>query len=259
MAAADSKIAVGIIGITVVVIVVSIYLLFFRAKSSSDGNDDANFFGKDKDGSLKDISGGRKGGSGAFLGDVLIPVERQQYLDAKLRLDHTDPSNLSELKKLLMRRAIASIPYILKLQQEGDSVERLYKRGMLTDHMHDKVKDLKGFVDSEYNEIKKEAEVLAQGWADQIWPQARRFQLMIAEKNSETNDEDESTNNTNDNNNKNISNSSSKNKKKSCNNKFNPNKYSHLSAEEKAERIGRELIEEETSTQRRKGSKQANK
>lgn len=240
-----------------IIVVTIIWFIFYRSKPSHDSNDDVNFFGKD----------GGKGNDkeqGIFVGEIQIPIERQLYIDAKSRLDdNTDPANISELKKLLMRRAIASIPYIVKLQEEGDSVERLYKKGMLTDDMYSKVKDLKSFVDLEYNEVKKEAEALAEGWADQIWSQARRFQLIIVAKKNGTSGHDDDDDNDNkfniDDYNNNNAASSSKNKKKGSSNKFDVNKYANLSAEEKAERIGKELIEEEANDKNKKNKNNNNK
>ena len=88
------------------------------------------------------------------------PIERANYLAAKEKLDPTKPADLEELRKLLMRRAIKAIPIVLSLQNEGNSIERLYKRGMLTDDMHFKVKDLKAFVDQEFQDVQYEADDL---------------------------------------------------------------------------------------------------
>jgi hypothetical protein len=103
------------------------------------------------------------------------PPEREMYLTAKAKLDVSNPSHLDELKKLLMRRAIQAIPILLNLQNEGNSIERLYKRGMLTDDMHFKVKELKTFVDQEFQDVQVEAEDLVEGWGQNIWPQAMQF------------------------------------------------------------------------------------
>jgi hypothetical protein len=103
------------------------------------------------------------------------PPERENYLAAKARLDVSNPNHLDELKKLLMRRAIQAIPILLNLQNEGNSIERLYKRGMLTDDMHFKVKELKSFVDREFQDVQVEAEDLVEGWGQNIWPQAMQF------------------------------------------------------------------------------------
>jgi hypothetical protein len=78
-----------------------------------------------------------------------------------------------------MRRAIRAIPILLSLQNEGNSIERLYKRGMLTDDMHFKVKDLKSFVDQEFSDVQFEAEDLVEGWNQHIWPQAMSFHTVI--------------------------------------------------------------------------------
>ena len=103
------------------------------------------------------------------------PPERASYIAARARLDPSKPADLDELRKLLMRRAIQAIPILLSLQNEGNSIERLYKRGMLTDDMHFKVKDLKSFVDQEFQDVQFEADDLLEGWSQHIWPQAMQF------------------------------------------------------------------------------------
>lgn len=103
------------------------------------------------------------------------PVERAQYLEAREKLDASVPSNAEELKKLLIRRALKTIPILLSLQNDGASVERLYKRGMLTDDVHFKMLGLKNYLDQEFQEVRDEAEEFIKGWGGQIWPQAMQF------------------------------------------------------------------------------------
>lgn len=104
------------------------------------------------------------------------PVERETYIEAKNKYDSADDSvDVDDLKKLLMKRAIKTIPILLSLQNEGSSIERLYKRGMLTDDMHFKVKEIKSFVDQEFQDIQLEADELGPGWGSTIWQQAMQF------------------------------------------------------------------------------------
>ncbi|KAJ1414043.1 hypothetical protein B484DRAFT_167264 [Ochromonadaceae sp. CCMP2298] len=117
------------------------------------------------------------------------PPERLAYIEAKETLDPTNVSDLDELKKLLMRRAIQTIPIVLSLQNEGSSIERLYKRGMLTDDMHFKVKELKAFVDQEFQDIQFAADDLVEGWGQHIWPQAMQFHQMIQKQAESRGDE----------------------------------------------------------------------
>lgn len=107
------------------------------------------------------------------------PPARESYITGREKLDPAVPAQNEELKKLLMRRAIQSIPLVLQLQHEGNSIERLYKRGMLTDDMHFKVKELKAFVDQEFQDVMAEADELVEGWGAQIWPQAFQFHNVI--------------------------------------------------------------------------------
>lgn len=110
------------------------------------------------------------------------PVERQQYIDAKQKLDRNNPTEFDELKKLLMKRAFRTIPLLMSLQNEGQSIERLYKKGILTDDMHNRVKDLKTFVDQEYQDVQIEADDLIEGWKDQIWPEAMRYHVLVKQQ-----------------------------------------------------------------------------
>ena len=108
------------------------------------------------------------------------PPERAEFIDSKEKFDLSKVSEMEELKKLLMRRAIKTIPILLSLQNEGSSIERLYKRGMLTDDMHFKVKELKAFVDKEFQDIQFEADELVEGWGQHIWPQAMQFHQVVS-------------------------------------------------------------------------------
>ena len=67
------------------------------------------------------------------------PPEREAYIKAKKSYNPSSAESKEELKKMLMRRAISAIPMILSLQNEGNAIERLYKKGMLTDDMHFRV------------------------------------------------------------------------------------------------------------------------
>ena len=94
-------------------------------------------------------------------------------------------STHADLKQLLMKRALKTIPILLSLQNEGSSIERLYKRGMLTDDMHFKVKEIKAFVDQEFQDIQVEADELVDGWGPTLWQQAMHFhQVPLLSKSS---------------------------------------------------------------------------
>lgn len=103
------------------------------------------------------------------------PEERQKYIDAKKKLKTSDAFQNDELKKLLMKRAIQTIPILISLQSEGSSVERLYKKGILTDDMHFKMKELKAYIEQEMQDVQVEADELLEGWGQVIWSQAMQF------------------------------------------------------------------------------------
>ena len=80
-----------------------------------------------------------------------------------------------KLKKMLMIRSLKAIPLLYELQNGGPSVDRLYKKGLLKDEMHNRFKELKAFIDTEFPEVQKEAEALAEGWGQIVWPQANQY------------------------------------------------------------------------------------
>eukprot|EP01040_Poterioochromonas_malhamensis_P021189 gene21189-25498_t len=112
--------------------------------------------------------------SGAFS----PPEEREKYIEAKSKAgDAKDPLVRDNLRKLLTKRALKAIPLILSLQNEGQSIDRLYKKGMLTDDMHFRVKELKAFVDQEYQDVQAEANELMEGWGEHVWQQAMQTHM----------------------------------------------------------------------------------
>lgn len=143
-----------IIGVVVLLLVVAYYLWKFRS----------HFGFEDKSWKTKSFQ---------------VPVERAQYIEAKKTYNPADADSREEIKKLLMRRAMMAIPMVLSLQNEGNAIERLYKKGMLTDDMHFRVKELKAFVEQEFQEVQAEAEEFLEGWSAHIWPQAMQFHTMV--------------------------------------------------------------------------------
>lgn len=111
-----------------------------------------------------------------------LSQERDAYYKVKASLDISDPAQMEELKKHLMRRAMFTIPMILDLQQQGKSVDRLYGRGMLTDEIMDNVKNLKAFVDAEFPDVQAEADDMIPGWGPAIWQEAMQFHKMVQQR-----------------------------------------------------------------------------
>jgi hypothetical protein len=107
------------------------------------------------------------------------PIERQEYLDVKDTLDRNDPVEFDTLKKLLMKRAIKSVPIILSLEKESQSIDRLYKKGILTDDIMLQTQEIKSFVEQELKDVKDEAEEFLDGWSEHIWSQAVGFYQLV--------------------------------------------------------------------------------
>lgn len=68
------------------------------------------------------------------------PPARAQYLEARQSSSPSDPAAVENLKKLLMARAVQTVPIIIAVETEGNAVQRLYRKGMLTDDSHERVR-----------------------------------------------------------------------------------------------------------------------
>lgn len=144
----DGPIAIFILVVTVVAVIIG-FIMYSRRAKTVDFRDSQSAFEP--------------------------PEERAKYEEAKAKLDLNSPADVEVLKKLLMHRALKVIPMLLNLQNEGQSVDRLYRKGMLTDDVHYKMKELKAFVDAEIADVQQEAALLAKGWEAHVWAQAMTF------------------------------------------------------------------------------------
>lgn len=158
----DGFLAICILVVTLVIVVIT-SLYFFGNKKST---------GTISEGSLQPKS-------------FTPPAGRANYIAARSKLDLSKPQDYEVLKKLLMQRAIQAIPILLSIQTEGSSIERLYKRGMLTDDIYFEVKARKDFVDQEYHDVQVEAEEIDEKWGGHIWPQAMHFYQIIQKQQEE--------------------------------------------------------------------------
>jgi len=116
------------------------------------------------------------------------PAERQEFIDAKAEAIKNKPVTeevMQTLKKKLMRRTFKQIPLVHELQQQGPSADKLYKKGMITDALHNRYKDMKQYFDVEFPEVQGEAEALAPGWGQQIWVQANQLYQNIKRQEQE--------------------------------------------------------------------------
>ena len=163
------------------------------------------------------------------------PSARKLYFDAK-----NAKEGLDELKKKLMRRALASIPIILDLQKDGQEIDRLYKKGMITDDVHSQTLAIKEFIDSEIPEVQEEADEYLDGWGEHIWAQAMQWHQMIQKMKDEKNAAHS-----------NAEGSGTKTVKSKAKGKKGMAVKDNENAEEKADRMAKELLEEEEEQQKK--------
>jgi len=84
------------------------------------------------------------------------------------------------LKKYLVKRAMASVILIQEVHRKAEMTERLYKKGMLNE-----TNSAADFINEEIRDIQIEADLLAPGWSKAILPQAvefiRRYNAKVAQ------------------------------------------------------------------------------
>ena len=118
---------------------------------------------------------------GFKINSFVPPKAREAYITAREQLDISKPADIDTLKKLLFQRALSNIPIIINLQKEGNSVEALYRKGMITEHMYEHLGQQKAYMDQEIVQVKNEASSLHNGEETHIWPAAmQQYQLMMA-------------------------------------------------------------------------------
>ena len=57
------------------------------------------------------------------------PPAREEFIALKATSKVTDPEAVRKLKQSLMKRTFMAIPFLLELQTQGPSADRLYKKG----------------------------------------------------------------------------------------------------------------------------------
>ena len=171
----DGVLAAIIFGAAVAIVILG--ALYFRGKSSSSGDGGDLMWLEES--------------SGLSAEQFEAPKERQEYIEARAKMDVKKPEDLVKLKKLLMLRSLRTIPLLHELQNGGPSVDRLYKKGLLKDEMHNRFKELKSYIDAEFGEVQKEADLLVEGWGQIVWPQANQYYQIQMSKSGEAGTEDE--------------------------------------------------------------------
>ena len=199
------------------------------------------------------------------------PQARQDYIDAKKTSNPYDPDEKLQLKKLLMLRALKTVPVIFGYEKEAASIDRLYKKGMLTDDLHNQTQELKVYIDKEVEDVRDEAESLVAGWGQSIWSQAVQFHNMIQKQaqgslddNSSPTEEatkEEENNSSSQQNKKNeeqphknnnkVAVPQNKKKEDVCPPGVDPIKWK----EQQAEKMAKELLAEEERERKKKGAK----
>eukprot|EP01084_Bolivina_argentea_P004235 8062_1 len=89
------------------------------------------------------------------------------------------------LKSALMKRAIADIPIILRMQNEGQGMHNMYQQAMIGNKEWKAFQQTEEAVSREIELVQNEAETFQVGFGSQIWQMAMQLRSAIMEKQSE--------------------------------------------------------------------------
>ena len=86
------------------------------------------------------------------------------------------------LAQALMKRAIADIPLVTKIQKESSGMNKLYAQSMCSVNQWRAYQNAEALVSAEVDEVRAEADEIEPGWAQAIWRQAMQYHQMLKQK-----------------------------------------------------------------------------
>ena len=86
------------------------------------------------------------------------------------------------LAQALMKRAIADIPNVMKIQKESSGMSKLYARSMCSVKQWRSYQMAEALIGQEVADVKAEADDIEPGWSHSIWQQASQYHAMLQRK-----------------------------------------------------------------------------
>lgn len=82
----------------------------------------------------------------------------------------------------LMKRAMADIPDVMKIQKESAGMSKLYARSMCSVKQWRSYQQAEALISQEIADVKAEADDIEPGWSHSIWQQASQYHAMLKKK-----------------------------------------------------------------------------
>lgn len=127
--------------------------------------------------------------------DFDMPDEVDDYYEKKE--DPEIAKDKAKLRNALLKRAIADIPIILRMQNEGPGIYNMYQQSMIGDREWHAFQEAESMISEEIESVQNEADELEAGWGQSIWPLAMQLRTVLmqrrekAEKDAEDKEERE--------------------------------------------------------------------
>eukprot|EP00903_Cladosiphon_okamuranus_P012145 g11394.t1 len=112
--------------------------------------------------------------------DFDMPDEVDDYYDAKE--DPEIAKDTGKLRNALLKRAIADIPIILRMQNEGPGIYNMYQQAMIGEKEWHAFQQAETMISEEIESVQNEADEIEPGWSQSIWPLAMQLRTVLVQR-----------------------------------------------------------------------------
>ncbi|CAM9921434.1 unnamed protein product, partial [Choristocarpus tenellus] len=90
-----------------------------------------------------------------------------------------------KLRNALLKRAIADIPIILRMQNEGPGIYNMYQQAMIGEKEWQSFQEAEAMISEEIESVQEEADEIEKGWSQSIWPLAMQLRTVLVKRREE--------------------------------------------------------------------------
>ncbi|CAM9395587.1 unnamed protein product [Pylaiella littoralis] len=112
--------------------------------------------------------------------DFDMPDEVDDFYDAKE--DPEIAKDSGKLRNALLKRAIADIPIILRMQNEGPGIYNMYQQAMIGEKEWHAFQEAETMISEEIESVQNEADEIEPGWSQSIWPLAMQLRTVLVQR-----------------------------------------------------------------------------
>eukprot|EP00904_Undaria_pinnatifida_P012353 jgi/Undpi1/8248/HiC_scaffold_25.g10718.m1 len=112
--------------------------------------------------------------------DFDMPDEVDDYYEAKENPEIA--KDTGKLRNALLKRAIADIPIILRMQNEGPGIYNMYQQAMIGEKEWHAFQEAETMISEEIESVQTEADGIEPGWSQSIWPLAMQLRTVLMQR-----------------------------------------------------------------------------